>query len=542
MTVTAAEARIEYSGNGATKIFAYPYQFFQNDDLDVWLFNDATGIGVDQILGADYTVTGAMNPSGGNITMTVSPPGGTTLIIINNPDIVQTTHYVNADDFPADSHEQGLDRLTKICQRLSDRVDRAVRAPDYAPEDQVPDAESLVTLVEQANQSAADAAASASDADNSEAGAASSVSLAANSANAAAASATASANSATTSQTYASQSAASAAAAQVAEVQWQGNWSASTNYNANDAVAYAGSSWIAKSGNINKQPDTNPAIWDVLAAKGAPGSSGPGGGDMLKANNLSDVVSTTQSRLNLGLGNSATLNVGTTSNTVAAGNDPRFVGVVAAISAPAGAPDGTLWWETDTGLLYFLYNDGNTTQWVIVCPQPDTSAFLFKTGDTMTGPLTVVTPPTAPGHAASKAYVDATAPPPPASAAEYVANSQPAKYLTSGAIWGAAGALPITDGASVQPDCSLGIDFYWLIGGTGRTLQNPLNAKPGQKGIIVIQQDGTGGKSIGTWGNAYKFPNGVKPVLSNAANLVDIISYVVYSPTFIACTFAPGFA
>ena len=35
MTVTAAEARIEYAGNGATKVFAYPYQFFQADDLDV---------------------------------------------------------------------------------------------------------------------------------------------------------------------------------------------------------------------------------------------------------------------------------------------------------------------------------------------------------------------------------------------------------------------------------------------------------------------------------------------------------------------------
>ena len=46
--------------------------------------------------------------------MTVAPPGGTTLIIINDPDIVQTLHYVNADDFPADCHEQGLDRLTKI--------------------------------------------------------------------------------------------------------------------------------------------------------------------------------------------------------------------------------------------------------------------------------------------------------------------------------------------------------------------------------------------------------------------------------------------
>ena len=26
-------------------------------------------------------------------------------------------------------------------------------------------------------------------------------------------------------------------------------------------------------------------------------------------------------------------------------------------------PDGTLWWNSATGLMYVLYNDGNTTQW-----------------------------------------------------------------------------------------------------------------------------------------------------------------------------------
>ena len=32
---------------------------------------------------------------------------------------------------------------------------------------------------------------------------------------------------------------------------------------------------------------------------------------------------------------------------------------------PVGAPDNSLWYETDTGLTYVRYNDGNTTQWVI---------------------------------------------------------------------------------------------------------------------------------------------------------------------------------
>jgi hypothetical protein len=31
---------------------------------------------------------------------------------------------------------------------------------------------------------------------------------------------------------------------------------------------------------------------------------------------------------------------------------------------PLSVPFGTMWWNTDTGLLYILYNDGTSSQWV----------------------------------------------------------------------------------------------------------------------------------------------------------------------------------
>jgi hypothetical protein len=48
-------------------------------------------------------------------------------------------------------------------------------------------------------------------------------------------------------------------------------------------------------------------------------------------------------------------------------------GVIVADEPPTDVPDNTLWWESDSGLLYLLYNDGDSTQWVIAVPGPDLS-------------------------------------------------------------------------------------------------------------------------------------------------------------------------
>ena len=58
---------------------------------------------------------------------------------------------------------------------------------------------------------------------------------------------------------------------------------------------------------------------------------------------------------------------------------------------PSGAVAGTLWWDSDNGMLYVRYNDGDSSQWVQATAMPvvDTTAFVLKTGDTMTGDLLV---------------------------------------------------------------------------------------------------------------------------------------------------------
>jgi len=77
---------------------------------------------------------------------------------------------------------------------------------------------------------------------------------------------------------------------------------------------------------------------------------------------------------------------------------------------PVGPPDGSMWWDSDNGLLYIRYNDGaGPSQWVqaVATPAIDASVFVNKAGDTMGGALTLPGDPAAALQAAPKQYVDA---------------------------------------------------------------------------------------------------------------------------------------
>ena len=146
-------------------------------------------------------------------------------------------------------------------------------------------------------------------------------------------------------------------------------------------------------------------------------------------------------------------------------------------------------------------------------------------------------------HPSDTSRAAASAIPVAATAAEYIANSAPTKMLTPGAAWGAAAPLPIAvAGSTYTPTLNLASDFYMSVGAVGLTMANPSGGKPGQKGVIYIQQDAAGGRTITTWGSNWKFPGGVKPTLSTGSFAIDIISYTMYDSAQAYCTFQQGFA
>ena len=121
MTVSSGISSVSYSGNGATTGFSYTFKIFADSDLVVSLRDNATGVSTTQTLTTDYTVSGAGTNSGGTVTFVTAPASGKTVIIRRELPFTQETDYVENDPFPAQAHEDALDKLTMLTQQIDSK-------------------------------------------------------------------------------------------------------------------------------------------------------------------------------------------------------------------------------------------------------------------------------------------------------------------------------------------------------------------------------------------------------------------------------------
>lgn len=80
-------------------------------------------------------------------------------------------------------------------------------------------------------------------------------------------------------------------------------------------------------------------------------------------------------------------------------------------------------------------------------------------------------------------------------------------------------------------DFTAGNNFSMIVGAS-IVLSNPTGMTTGQSGIIQIQQDGTGSRTVG-FSSYWDFPGASVPSLSTGANALDTITYFVRSSTSI---------
>jgi hypothetical protein len=131
MTISTESTRVEFTGDGATLPFAVPYKFLDKTDLVVVLRTIATGVEAVQTIYTHYTVLGAGLASG-TVTFVTAPPATQKVVIYNDPPLTQLVDYISGGTFPAETHEEALDRLT-IQQKRTREI--ATRTPSLGNSD-----------------------------------------------------------------------------------------------------------------------------------------------------------------------------------------------------------------------------------------------------------------------------------------------------------------------------------------------------------------------------------------------------------------------
>ena len=142
MSVSSTKTKKSLPANGTAHSFAYDFKIFADADLQVTV-RSAAGVETVKTLNTHYIVTNAGSDSGGNVlfkfnTGTSSdahfsstdqrPQNGETVVLARNLTLTQGTDYIANDPFPAESHEDALDRLTFIAQQQQEELDRAIKS------------------------------------------------------------------------------------------------------------------------------------------------------------------------------------------------------------------------------------------------------------------------------------------------------------------------------------------------------------------------------------------------------------------------------
>lgn len=124
--INAVTRKVSYTGSAGVGPYAFSFEILDSSDLIVYK-NSSLIVEI-----VDYAVT--INANGtGSITLNTAATASDTIVILGSRPIQRTTDFVTAGDLRASSLNEQLDSLTIFDQQISERVDRAIRAPAFDP-------------------------------------------------------------------------------------------------------------------------------------------------------------------------------------------------------------------------------------------------------------------------------------------------------------------------------------------------------------------------------------------------------------------------
>ena len=133
MTVSSTVTKRQLAGDGNTKTFPINnIKIFVKTDVEVFADVIGNGLEVLLVLDSDYQINNidSENESFNVVFITTLAPQSNTNVTVDRviPQ-TQSTDYVENDNFPAETHERGLDRVTLLAQQLAGSLELVITLP-----------------------------------------------------------------------------------------------------------------------------------------------------------------------------------------------------------------------------------------------------------------------------------------------------------------------------------------------------------------------------------------------------------------------------
>ena len=130
--------RVQYTANGSTTVFPYSFAIFDESDMVVYVD--------DEIIESGYSVSGAGQTDGGNVTFDTAPEDGKIITLLRNVPIERMTDFQEGGTFRPKNLNDEFDRQAAFAQQVQEALTRCVKVDPTSstnPEDILPKVEEL---------------------------------------------------------------------------------------------------------------------------------------------------------------------------------------------------------------------------------------------------------------------------------------------------------------------------------------------------------------------------------------------------------------